>query len=749
MRPMTPSSSIPAPGRALRAARAFAAGLGALALLLMLVAAPARAASRIALNDGWRFRTDAQDAGVVAGWTRSLPTGTRPIEVPHTWNVGADADFEGTGWYFRQIDRPAALAPDAHVELHFGATFYKARIWLNGVEVGRHEGGHTAYWFDITALLRAGTGNYLAVAIDNRASVHAIPGYAMRLAGSGNVQYDWWNDGGLVREVWLGVSDGGLIRNQTLDPTLVGALPTAAGQPLDAQVSTRIEVENPTRSARSYLVRSVAYGPDGAVAASAEARAQVAAGGRQDVTLRLAIARPVLWNVGDGKLYQVVSELRDAQGAALDSRTDALGLRRIELRNRQLWVNGAPVRLAGITRHEDSPWEGLAETRGTILHDWSDLSALHTTLTRPVHYPQPPAVLDYADRHGILLVPEIPIWQFTEAQLRDPRVNALAQRMMTEMIAADGNHPSIFAWSVCNESDTKLPGGLAYVQAMKALINRIDPRHFVTFADSDLSIAPWPDSPAAHAVDFLMANAYFGSWSGASEQVEPWLDFIARTYPDKMLIISEYGYPGPFSRNPAEADQQRAANLRQQLDAFARRDFVGGAIFWTYQDYKSPRNLWAGETAGYVEHGLVDENRQRKPSYFAYRERTAPLAATLAWTYSAPGLTGFQAVLRRNAITQIPSYPLAGYRVEWRMLDRDGVHLGDGAQPLPDLEAPVTVDGAWPAPKALKEATLRLRVVGPDGTLVLEQELAYNTLRFGAAPWPGNGEASLAPALPH
>jgi len=742
---MTPASPISLRTKGLRAVATL---LGAMAMLLAIFATPAQAGSRIGLNDGWRFRTDANDEGMDAGWSRQLPAGTRSIDVPHTWNVGQDADFEGTGWYFRQIDLPAGLASDAHVELHFGATFYKARVWLNGVEVGSHEGGHTAYGFDITPLLHAGGANYLAVAIDNRPSVHGIPGYAMRLSGSANVQYDWWHYGGLVREVWLDVADGGLIRNQTLDSVLVGALPASTSQRLGARVSTRVDIENPTREARVYALRTIAYGPDGAIAATGEGRVQVPAGGRQSLTLQLTIARPVLWNVGDGRLYDVVSELRDAAGKTLDSRHDALGLRRIELRERQLWVNGAPVRLAGLTRHEDSPWEGLAETRGTILHDWDDMRALHTTLTRPVHYPQPPEVLAYADRHGILLVPEIPIWQFTEAQLRDPRVLALAQRMMAEMIAADGNHPSILGWSVCNESDTRLPGGLAYVRTMKALINRIDPRHFVTFADADLSIAPWPDSPAAHAVDFIMANAYFGSWSGASEQVEPWLDFMDRTYPDKMVVVSEYGYPGPFSRNPAEADRQRIANLRQQLEAFAKRPFIGGAIFWTYQDYKSPRNLWAGETAGYVEHGVVDENRQRKPSYYAYRDRTAPLTVELGWARSDQGLAGFKAVLRRNPITQIPSYPLAGYRAEWRVSDRDGEHLGEGSQALPDLDKPFTLNGTWPAPANLKEATLRLRVIGPDGTLVLEQQLPYNALRFGSSPYPGNGEASLPSATP-
>ena len=128
-----------------------------------------------------------------------------------------------------------------------------------------------------------------------------------------------------------------------------------------------------------------------------------------------------------------------------------------------------------MARHEDSPWEGLAETAGTMRHDYDDMKALQMTLTRPVHYPQNPFILDYADRHGILLIPEIPVWQFSEAQLADPRVLALAKQQMGEMIAQAGNHPSIFAWSVLNESATATPGGIAYVRAMRDFIRKLDP----------------------------------------------------------------------------------------------------------------------------------------------------------------------------------------------------------------------------------------------------------------------------------
>ena len=184
--------------------------------------------------------------------------------------------------------------------------------------------------------------------------------------------------------------------------------------------------------------------------------------------------RPRLWHFDEPNLYTMELTLRDGE-AVLDERSEAFGIRTVEVRDRGLWLNGERVRLTGLTRHEESPQEGLAETRGTMKADWDDMKALHVVLTRPVHYPQHPFVLDYADRNGVLLVPEIPMWQFSEEQMKDPQVLALAKRMMQEMIEQAGNHPSIFAWSVCNESATSTPGGRAYVKAMVEHVKALDP----------------------------------------------------------------------------------------------------------------------------------------------------------------------------------------------------------------------------------------------------------------------------------
>ncbi len=116
----------------------------ALAVLACLCASPVVAATRIDLDQGWQFRPDPDEFGDFFAWQSKLPPGTENVNVPNTWNVGRLHDYMGVGWYFRSFETPAHDA-QAHVRLNFGATFYQARVWLNGVEVGNHEGGFTAY----------------------------------------------------------------------------------------------------------------------------------------------------------------------------------------------------------------------------------------------------------------------------------------------------------------------------------------------------------------------------------------------------------------------------------------------------------------------------------------------------------------------------------------------------------------------------------------------------------------------------
>lgn len=685
----------------------------------MLAALPLLGATRTDLDQDWQFRADPADSGATSGWTAAVPADTESVTVPHTWNLGRLHDYLGVAWYFRRFGMPP-IAPGAHVELHFGATFHRARVWLNGIELGTHEGGFTAYSFDITPRLR-GT-NVLAVRIDNRPGVATIPGFGMREGL--RAPYDWWTYGGMVRDVWLTTAGPAWIRRQTIRTEQSGG---------SAVIRDRISLESAAAQPGPITVLATVYGPDNRAQTSDTQRVTLASGA-SDIAVVVRLAHPKQWSIDAPNLYLMVVELRDRNGKRLDENSDTFGVRTIEIRDRHLLLNGERVRLTGMARHEDSPWEGLAETPGTMRHDYDDMKALHTTLSRPVHYPQNPFILDYADRHGILLIPEIPVWQLGEAQLSDPRVIATAQQQMREMIEQAGNHPSIFAWSVANESAMDTPGGIAYFRAMRDMIRKVDPGRPVSFADDKLSKLERADQSAAADADFLMMNQYFGSWHGPAEALVPALDTVNRLFPEKMVIISEMGYAGIFAKDPTAADRARVQTIQSQMPLLAARDWIAGAILWCYQDYKSPRNLWPGETEGYVEHGLVDEARQRKPSYDTWKAVNTPAKIAAHWVGPIDGPpTGFTLAVTPNTESSLPYYRLRDYRLVWKVVDDKGTSLAGGERAFPDMTDVAHVTGTMVPPQG-QMVRLIATLLSPTDLAAAQETLEWPPVRQGSRP---------------
>jgi Glycosyl hydrolases family 2, TIM barrel domain len=335
-------------------------------------------------------------------------------------------------------------------------------------------------------------------------------------------------------------------------------------------------------------------------------------------------------------------------------------------------------------------------------------------------------VLEYADNHGVLLVPEIPIWQARADQLGNPKFIALARQMLTEMIEQNANHPAIFAWSVSNESDMSTDEGRAYFKQIKALVNQLDPSRFVTFADNDISYGADPKKEAANDADFIMMNQYYGAWNGPEEGLVKMLEHAGSSFPDKMFIISEFGTPGIFGINPVEADKLRVHILHDQLDLFAKYDWIAGAIFWCYQDYKSHRNLWPGHMKGYVDHGVVDEYRQRRPSFYEWEARNSPAVLNAKWKYVGWYQTGgFEVNTGRKPISELPSYPLKDYTLHWEYRDGEGKLLQQGDFSLPDMEQAQTLHAEWKADASVHHATLHLTLLNPRGESEAVRKLDY------------------------
>jgi beta-glucuronidase len=493
-----------------------------------------------------------------------------------------------------------------------------------------------------------------------------------------------------------------------------------------AAVDDQIILESYFPQRKQFVVSITAFGPDGNAIAH-QSRTIDVAPGTTPITISTNVRSPELWGIDHPNLYRMMAEVRDTQGQVLDQHSDTFGIRTIEIRDRHLLLNGERVRLTGVARHEDSVSEGLAETTGTMRYDYDDMKSLQVALTRPVHYPQNPFILDYADRHGILLIPEIPVWQFSESQLKNPEVIARAKQEVREMIEESGNHPSVFAWSVCNESDTGTPGGIAYFRTMRDYIRQLDPGRFVTYADDKLPKLKRAEDSAANDADFLMMNQYFGSWHGPESELSESLDRVGSMFSQKMVIISEFGLAGIFAKNPEDADPMRVEIIRKQMPELARRDWIAGAILWCYQDYKSRRTLRPGWDGGFVEHGLVDEYRQRKPSYYVWKELNAPAAIDVRWEASTSAPSQFTVTVTPNKIENLPYYSLHNYRVAWQVSDENGKLIKRGEQTFADLEEPRVVSGQIQSGTDAKLLKLHVTLLRPENTAAAEKSVEWKS----------------------
>lgn len=684
-----------------------------LALALLCAPAASFASMRILMDQSWRFCIDAQGVGEAQGWQRAIPGDTEEVSLPNTWNIGKYVNYEGTAWYFKTFRVYPSLLGQ-HIEIHFGATFYKARVFLNGQLLGSHEGGYSAYFFDMSSHLRA--VNLLAVEVNNKPGVDTVPGAPLKDDPTGHI-YDWWPYGGLTRDVWLTVGNPTLIRWQHIDSTV---------EDDSAAIKDRVRIENYTHRTKHIVVTTQLFAENGGPALESASQTISVSPGVTEPVLSFELPHPHLWNLDMPYLYTVKTTLTRDNGAYVDSVSDHIGIRTILIRDRRLYINGQQVRLSGLDCHEDSPWEGSAETRGTMLYDYNDMKALGETLTRPVHYQQNQFIYDYADRNGILMIPEVPMWQFDEAQMENPKVIALARQQLTELINQNYNHPSIFAWSTDNESATDTSGGIAYFKMMYALAKKLDPSRYVSFADDRIAFVKNPKDNASSIADFVMWNEYFGTWDAPASELPATIERLGKAYPNKMFLITEFGTPGIYATTPAAADRLRIQTMRDQMKLFAAQPWIAGAILWCYQDYHSHHNLRPGQDGSYVDHGVVTAYRQRKPSYYVWRSLNAPATIADGWIFNAANLpVGFNATVSRRPLTYLPSYPLEHYLLVWRVLDENGKTLAQSQQVLGVIGAPETVTGHWPAPGKHTYLRLELSLYRPTGFLALRKNLTW------------------------
>jgi beta-glucuronidase len=637
---------------------------------------PASAADlrSVSLNGTWKFAADYQGWGDKAEWfSPKLGDGVwDTVTVPHTWSHDPRfMGFIGAGWYRLRFTAPA-VGPGEHVRLTFGAVFRRARVWLNGQLLGAHDFGYTPFEFDVTGRLKPGESNLLVVCADNS--------WTKAFGAAPQQQVvAWWDDGGIIRPVELRVGPAIYVAKQKVEATPDLATGTSA---------VRVQAWVRNTSSRSQRVRvhaEIARENDWLSLPPTSAEADVAAGATTVVELRHTLTKEQvsLWQLDAPVLYQLRTSIA---GHARD--TVRFGLRRFEVRGTELLLNGHPIRLAGGNRHASYPGGGQDEPADLVARDLELMKSGGFVFQRMTHYPLATAVLDWADRHGMLLIGEASHTHFPEPDLDAPEMRATFQRQHREMIERDWNRPSIIAWSVANEIAADTPPGVRWVKDMRAFTRELDPTRLVVFASNTVAKAGLkPDAEGSVHGDFVCLNTY----GSTPQQNAANIDRAHALFPNKPLVITEYG----LRRNWVEDETERVDWFREMLAIVRARPFVSGASIWSFNDYRS---RYVGTSPnGWREWGIIDPERKPTGTYHALRRehsgfivRQATVAAGVATVWLEP---------RRD----FPVFPPADCELRVNFMDGQG-------RPLATTKTPLRTGGPMKIPAPAGTSGFRLEV---------------------------------------
>jgi len=555
-----------------------------LALYMALVGS-ASATQRIDLSgSGWSFRTTLDEKSI-------------PVSVPHTWMTTKEYEkFIGNATYERDFNGPA-ISPGRVVRLHFDAVYDVAHVWFNGRMVGVHEGGYTPFEFDVTNLMKPGA-NHILLEVNNTptlssipaiASAHASKDYPLYGTAAGEGVVGWMPYGGIVRPVTLLISDAVYLQKIKVD-----AKPDLAKH--TAIVQVRAWIHNGGATVTTAAVTGTVAGLSVALKP-----VRLAAHGDAEVTWRGTLPDAHLWSVRDPYLY-------DAKIAVMgDEMTAKVGVREIRVQGTELLLNGRPVHLYGANRVSEDPKEGLSESDAIIERDMSDMLAVNMRMMRIAHYPQTPALLDFADKEGMLIIPEAGNWNMSAWQMADPGIRALWKKQMQEMVEQDWNHPSVIAWSVGNEYESYTKDGIDWTRDMRAFTLGLDATRLITFASrfTQEPVVKTGKDEASEYSDFVSVNIY----GGYAKR----FDRVHELYPDKPVFVTEFGKMG----EPGTHDPERIKDITEAVTAMKERPWMIGGSLWTWNDYRS---LHRGTPASGIRYwGVVNVNREHRDSWNAVK----------------------------------------------------------------------------------------------------------------------------------
>jgi beta-glucuronidase len=513
------------------------------------------------------------------------------LNVPGDWNSQRESllFYEGPVWYERSFSYHRGEL--ARVFLYFGAANYQARVYLNGKSIGEHQGGFTPFNFEITNEVREGD-NFVVVEVNNARRSDAVPA----------LNTDWWNYGGLTRDVAIVEVPATFIRDYFVQLAKNSHGEIAGWVKLDgATQPQQVTIEIPDAN----FLQGVTTDRDGYAEFRFAAKLQ-------------------LWSPEHPKLYRVALSTSDNRVE------DQIGFRTIETRGTKILLNGNPIFLRGISMHEEAAFRGgraFSPEDDAVLLNWA--RELGCNFVRLAHFPYNEAMIRLADQMGLLVWEEIPV--YWEIDWKNPATLQIAEDQMRDLIARDHNRAAAILWSIGNET----PVNPARVEFMKQLANYTREQDSTRLLTAALNrTEPAGDNirslhdPLGEYLDVLGLNEYVG-WYNASIAATDSMQW--KFAYDKPLIVSEFGAETPYGAH-GSADQRwteeyQTSLYQHQIAMLRKIPSLAGMSPWVLMDFRSPRRPLTGVQDFYNRKGLISDRGQRKQAFYTLQKFYKEIAA--------------------------------------------------------------------------------------------------------------------------
>jgi beta-glucuronidase len=511
------------------------------------------------------------------------------MKIPSDWNTQDERLFfyEGTVWFKKSFE--AVPVQDYRTLLYFGAVNYDCHVWVNGKKAGHHIGGFTPFNYDISNLLKKGE-NTVIVKVDNKRHAEDVPTQI----------FDWWNYGGITRDVKLLKVPQVYLEDYDLQ------LLKAADKAKVREITFSAKL-----SAKEAGHKVVVYIPE----LKLEKQLTTDAEGRVSTTLKVSAKKLQLWSPENPKLYDV--------RISLDTSTlaDDIGFRTIETREKQILLNGKPIFLKGISIHNEKPNGGgranTVEDAHTLL-SWA--KELGCNFVRLAHYPHHEEMVREAERMGILVWSEIPVY-WTIAWT-NPKTFANAKQQLTDMIARDHNRANVIIWSIANETPHSAQRD-DFLGRLAKYARTLDNTRLISMAMEVTGASNYVNrlnDNMNQYVDVVSFNQYVGWYRDVNDAPKMTWEIPY----NKPVIISEfgggakYGYHGAKNQRWTEEFQE---NLYKENTAMLDKiEGLAGTTPWILKDFRSPRRVLPGVQDYYNRKGLLSDKGEKKKAFYVLKK---------------------------------------------------------------------------------------------------------------------------------